>query len=44
MEVDGIIALVAISAVVAVALSCACCSYFERRVAVEDEDEYEITA
>ena len=45
MEEDGIIAVVAISSVLAIALACACCSYFERRVMDdENEDEYEITA
>jgi len=45
MEEDGIIAIVAITSVFAVALACACCSYFERYSAVEeDEEEYEITA
>jgi hypothetical protein len=45
MEEDGIIAIVAITSVFAVALACACCSYFERYSAVEeDEEDYEITA
>jgi len=45
MEEEGIIAIVAMSSVLAVALACACCSYFERYSAVEeDEEEYEITA
>uniref|UniRef100_A0A6C0AKJ7 Uncharacterized protein n=1 Tax=viral metagenome TaxID=1070528 RepID=A0A6C0AKJ7_9ZZZZ len=41
MEEDGVIATVAIAAVLAVALACTCCSYFERRVV---EEEYEISA